>query len=166
MWHGEKDLVWSTEDGYADTSVLSIFIPPGAAARVVIDSEMFWIFVGLYLASCIRYKHTSAHTLCTQLHVNGFHLHSVFASQLFDADIQAVFKQAHRLWMRTCSKVIQAKSLKQRRLTLCEWRWVNSHKQNLQLWTVMLHTYSKSPVCCGTTNGFSFFSLSLFFFLR
>lgn len=152
MWHREKDLEWSTEDGYADTSVLSIFIPPGAAASVVIDSEMFWIFFCLYLASCIRYKHTSAHTLCTQLHVNGFNLHSVFASQLFDVDIQAVFKQAHRLWMRTCSKVIQA---------LCKWRWVYSHKQNLQLWTVMLHTYNKSPVCCGPTNVFSFFFFSV-----
>lgn len=33
-------LVGSAEDIYADTSVLSIFIPPGAAARVLIDMEM------------------------------------------------------------------------------------------------------------------------------
>lgn len=96
-----------------DTSVLSTFIPPGAAASVVIYMEIFFC---LHLSSCLGYKHTSTHSLCTQLcvrhYVNGFNLHGVFVSQLSEADIQALFKQAHRHWMRTCCKVILTKSLK------------------------------------------------------
>lgn len=83
MWQEEKDLVGCAEDSYADTSVLSIFIPPGATASVVIDTEMFWIFFCLHLSSCLPYKHLSTHSLCTQLHVNGFNLHCLFVSQLF-----------------------------------------------------------------------------------